>query len=144
QCARPREGLRRNGSLDARRGYGVIPPDIDYKVDEPGTSSVKSVLAAAKAAIATGIVDSTRMGITGHSWGGYQTSFIVTQTSLFKAAVAGAPPTDMISFYGDIYWNTGRMVAPIFESDQARFATPYWDNMTAYIRESAVFHARNV
>jgi dienelactone hydrolase len=133
-----------NGTLYASRGYVVISPDINYKVDAPGTSSVKCVLAAAKAAIATGIVDSARLGLHGHSWGGYQTAFIITQTPLFKAAVAGAAPTNMISFYGDIYWNTGRMIAPIFEADQARLSTPYWEKLDVYLRESPVFHARNV
>ncbi len=62
---------------------------------------------AVKAAIATGVVDPKHVGLHGHSWGGYQTAFTVTQTDIFAAAVAGAPLTDMISMYSLIYKNSG-------------------------------------
>jgi dipeptidyl aminopeptidase/acylaminoacyl peptidase len=99
---------------------------------------------AVKAAIATGIVDPKRIGITGHSWGGYQTAFLVTQTDLFAAAVAGAPLTNMVSMYSLIYKNTGGTNQPIFESSQGRFKGGYWDNWDAYYRNSPVFFAKNV
>ena len=82
-------------------------PDISYRVNDPGMSAVWCVLPALKAAIATGVVDPKRVGLQGHSWGGYQTSFLVTQTDMFAAAVAGAPLTNMISMYSLIYKNTG-------------------------------------
>ncbi len=80
----------------------------------------------------------------GHSWGGYQTAFLVTQTDIFHAAVAGAPLTDMVSMYSLIYRNTGGTNQAIFESSQGRFTGGYWDNMEAYIRNSPVYHAKNV
>ena len=126
-------------------GYAVIEPDITYKVNDPGVSSTACILAALKAAIATGVVDSARVAIHGHSWGGYQTAFAVTQTNAFKAAIAGAPLTDMISMFSSIYWNTGSANQPIFESSQGRFTGGYWgDNTEAYIRNSPVYHAQNV
>jgi dipeptidyl aminopeptidase/acylaminoacyl peptidase len=97
-----------------------------------------------KAAIATGIVDAKHVGITGHSWGGYQTSFLVTQTDIFAAAVAGSPLTDMVSMYSLIYKNTGGWNGAIFESSQGRFKGGYWDNWDAYYRNSPVFWAKNV
>jgi len=85
------------------------------------------------------------VGMQGHSWGGYQTAFAVTQTNAFKAAIAGAPLTDMISMYSSIYWNTGSADQPIFESSQGRFTGGYWgENTAAYIRNSPVYHAQNV
>jgi dipeptidyl aminopeptidase/acylaminoacyl peptidase len=125
-------------------GYAVIEPDIVYKVNDPGMSAVACVVPAVKAAIATGVVDPQRVGIQGHSWGGYQTAFLVTQTDIFHAAVAGAPLTDMVSMYSLIYRNTGGTNQAIFESSQGRFAGGYWDNMEAYIRNSPVYHAKNV
>jgi len=119
-------------------------PDIVYKVNDPGLSAVWCVLPAIKAAVATGIVDESRIGLHGHSWGGYQTAFLVTQTDIFKAAVAGAPLTNMISMYSSIYWNTGSANQPIFESSQGRFKGGYWDYQEAYIRNSPVFHAQKV
>ena len=125
-------------------GYAVLTPDITYKVNDPGISSITCILAALKAAEATGVVDPNRVALHGHSWGGYQTAFAVTQTKAFRAAIAGAPLTDMISMYSSIYWNTGSANQPIFESSQGRFTGGYWDNMAAYIRNSPVYHATNV
>jgi len=125
-------------------GYAVLTPDIVYKVNDPGMSAVWCVIPAVKAAIATGIVDAKRVGIHGHSWGGYQTAFLVTQTNMFAAAIAGAPLTDMIAMYNAIYWNTGTANQPIFESSQGRFTGSPTDNMEAYVRNSPVYHAKNV
>jgi dipeptidyl aminopeptidase/acylaminoacyl peptidase len=132
-------------SFYTSNGYAVIEPDIEYKVNDPGISSTACVLAALKAAVATGVVDPARVGMQGHSWGGYQTAFAVTQTNAFKAAIAGAPLTDMISMYSSIYWNSGSTNQPIFESSQGRFTGGYWgENTEAYIRNSPVYHAQNV
>jgi dipeptidyl aminopeptidase/acylaminoacyl peptidase len=125
-------------------GYAVLTPDIVYKVNDPGMSAVWCVVPAVKAAIATGIVDAKRVGIHGHSWGGYQTAFLVTQTHIFSAAIAGAPLTDMIAMYNAIYWNSGSANQPIFESSQGRFTGSPTENMEAYIRNSPVYHAKNV
>jgi dipeptidyl aminopeptidase/acylaminoacyl peptidase len=140
----PNETSTPNRTLYTSRGYAVLDPDIVYKVNDPGMSAVWAVLPAVKAAIATGVVDSTRVGLWGHSWGGYQTSFLVTQTKLFKAAVAGAPLTDLVSMYSSIYWNTGGTNQAIFESSQGRFTGNFIDNYDAYIRNSPAFHAKSV
>jgi dipeptidyl aminopeptidase/acylaminoacyl peptidase len=125
-------------------GYAVLEPDIVYKVNDPGMSAVACVVPAVKAAIATGVVDAEKVGLQGHSWGGYQTAFLVTQTDIFHAAVAGAPLTDMVSMYSLIYKNTGGTNQAIFENSQGRFKGGYWDNTEAYIRNSPVYHATNV
>jgi dipeptidyl aminopeptidase/acylaminoacyl peptidase len=133
-----------NRSLYTSRGYAVLDPDIAYKVNDPGMSAVWSVLPAVKAAIATGVADSAKVGLWGHSWGGYQTSHLVTQTKTFKAAIAGAPLTDLVSMYSSVYWNTGGTNQAIFESSQGRFQGNFIDNYDAYIRNSPAFHAKNV
>jgi dipeptidyl aminopeptidase/acylaminoacyl peptidase len=133
-----------NKSVYTSNGYAVLIPDIVYKVNDPGMSAVWCMVPAVKAAIATGVVDAKKVGITGHSWGGYQTSFLVTQTDIFAAAVAGAPLTNMISMYSLIYKNSGGGNMAIFESSQGRFKGGYWDNWDAYYRNSPVFFAKNV
>jgi dipeptidyl aminopeptidase/acylaminoacyl peptidase len=111
-------------------------PDIRYTINDPGMSSVWSVLPGIKAAIATGIVDSAKVGLHGHSWGGYQTAFLVGQTNAFAAGVAGAPLTDMVSMYSSVYWNTGSANQPIFQSSQGRFKGNFIENREAYERNS--------
>ena len=140
----PNETSTPNRSIYTSRGYAVLDPDIVYRVNDPGMSAVWCVIPAVKAAIGTGMIDSANIGLWGHSWGGYQTAFLVTQTNIFKSAIAGAPLTDMVSMYGSIYWNTGGADQAIFESSQGRFKGNYADNYDAYIRNSPNFHAKNV
>lgn len=125
-------------------GYAVLQPDIKYYVNDPGMSAVWAIVPAVKAAIATGAVDPKHIGLHGHSWGGYQTAFTITQTDIFAAAVAGAPLTDMISMYSLIYKNTGGTNGAIFESSQGRFTGGPWDLWEAYSRNSPVHWAKNV
>ncbi len=133
-----------NKSVYTSNGYAVLMPDIVYTLNDPGMSAVACVLPALEAAVATGVIDKARVGLQGHSWGGYQTAFLVTQTSAFAAAVAGAPLTNMISMYSSIYWNSGSANQPIFESSQGRFKGGYWDNLEAYTRNSPVYFASQV
>lgn len=125
-------------------GYAVFDPDIAYKLNDPGISSSLCLEHAVQAAIATGVPDPAHIGIHGHSWGGYQTAFVITQTHLFAAAVAGAPLTDMISMYDIIYKNSGVTNGQIFEASQGRFTGPPWDHWAAYTRNSPVANVKNV
>lgn len=133
-----------NKSVYTSQGYAVLMPDIAYRINDPGMSAVWCVLPALEEAIKTGVVDKDRVGLHGHSWGGYQTAFLITQTGAFRAAIAGAALTDMISMYNLIYWNTGGGNMGIFESSQGRFTGAPVDNVEAYIRNSPIYHAKNV
>ncbi len=137
----PSETQTPSARMYTSRGYIVLDPDIVYKINDPGMSAVWSVVPAVKAAIATGHVDAANVGLWGHSWGGYQTAFLVTQTNIFKSAIAGAALTDMVSMYSSVYWNTGGSNQAIFESSQGRFKGNFIDNYDAYIRNSPAFHA---
>ncbi|MGA1494929.1 MAG: prolyl oligopeptidase family serine peptidase, partial [Rhodothermales bacterium] len=66
-------------------GYFVFEPDIVYRLRDPGMSAVEALVPAVEAVVATGMIDPDRIGLTGHSWGAYQTSFVVTQTDIFSA-----------------------------------------------------------
>lgn len=133
-----------NRSYYTSHGYAVFMPDITYRLNDPGVSAKESVLPALQAAKATGVVDAKRVGLQGHSWGGYQTAFLITQTDVFKAASAGAALTNMISMYSLVYKNSGSTNQAIFESSQGRFLGTYNDHWEAYVRNSPVFFARNV
>lgn len=144
QYATPNETRALNPSVYTNRGYAVLMPDIVYQLNDPGMSAVWTVLPAVRAAVATGIVDRANVGLHGHSWGGYQTAFLITQTEMFKSAVAGAALTDMVSMYSSVYWNTGSANQPIFVSSQGRFRGNFQDNYDAYVRNSPNYHAGKV
>lgn len=133
-----------NPAIYTSNGYAVFIPDIVYTLDDPGMSAVWCVLPAVDEAIKTGVIDENRMGLHGHSWGGYQTSFLITQTPRFKAAAAGAPLTNMISMYDLIYWNTGSGNMSIFEASQGRFRGAPWENWESYERNSPIYHVKQV
>ena len=140
----PNETRYSNPSVYTSRGYAFFKPDIVYHVNDPGRSAVWCVVPAVKAAIATGMIDAGRVGLQGHSWGGYQTTFITTQTKIFKTAVAGAPLTDMVSMFGSIYWNSGSTDASIFIASQGRFTGGPNDVPDAYVRNSPQNFAQNL
>ncbi|MEM7783910.1 MAG: prolyl oligopeptidase family serine peptidase [Planctomycetota bacterium] len=133
-----------SAAIYTSNGYAVFNPDIVFEINDPGRSSQDCILAGIDAAVESGVVHPDRLGLHGHSWGGYQTAFLITQTDRFKAAVAGAPLTNMISMYSSIYWNSGSANQPIFESSQGRFKGGYWDNLDAYARNSPVYYANQV
>jgi dipeptidyl aminopeptidase/acylaminoacyl peptidase len=133
-----------NKSVYTSNGYAVLMPDVKYRDNDAGVSSKECVLAALEAAVATGVVDRDKVGLHGGSWGGYQTAFIVTQTDAFKAAVAEAALTNLVSIYSSIYPNTGAAMQPILEFGAGRLTGGYWDHLDAYVRNSPVHHARNV
>jgi dipeptidyl aminopeptidase/acylaminoacyl peptidase len=126
------------------QGYFVLQPDIVYRDRDPGRSAVAAIVPAVKTVLATGMVDPKKVGLTGHSWGGYQTAFVVTQTDIFAAAVAGAPLTDLVSMYLSVYWNSGGTDARIFEISQGRMGVPFWEDVSAYIANSPVFHVEQL
>jgi dipeptidyl aminopeptidase/acylaminoacyl peptidase len=127
-----------------QNGYFVFQPDIVYKTNHPGESAVDCVVPAVEKVLKTGMIDKDKVGLMGHSWGGYQTAFLITQTDLFSAAIAGAPLTNMISMYNSIYWNSGTPDQQIFETSQGRLREPYWNLMEEYIANSPVFQAQNI
>jgi dipeptidyl aminopeptidase/acylaminoacyl peptidase len=127
----------------SQKDYFVLRPDIVYDIDDPGVSAVKCVVPAVEKMLSTGMVDRDKLALMGHSWGAYQTSFIITQTDLFAGAVAGAPLTDMISMSLNIYWNSGTPDQKIFETSQGRFSGPWYEQYEAHKRNSPIYHVQN-
>jgi dipeptidyl aminopeptidase/acylaminoacyl peptidase len=125
-------------------GYFIFRPDIVYDINDPGMSAVDCVVPAVETVLKTGMIDKNKVGLMGHSWGAYQTSFLVTQTDIFKAACAGAPLTDLISMSMSIYWNSGTPDQKIFETSQGRFDGPWYERMEAHMRNSPMFNANKI
>ena len=112
---------------------------------DPGVSSVKTMEIAVKAVVDKGLVDAKKVGLVGHSWGGYQSAYAVTKTNVFAAAVAGAGLTNLVSMYGMVAWAFGG--APEnnhFEVGQERMMVPPWKDKESYVRNSPVMNIDNV
>lgn len=122
----------------SQQGYVVLMPDIVYEPGRPGPSALDAVEHALDAAVATGHVDPDRMGLIGHSWGGYQASYLPTRTHRFAASVAGAAITDFVSFMGAVHWNGGLAETGHWETGQARMAVPYWEDPEGHLESSPV------
>lgn len=140
----PRPGHNFNFSQYVSDGYVVLTPDIVYTEGQPGQSALKCVLAAVQAVESMGFIDPQRIGIAGHSWGGYQVSYMVTQTTRFRAAEAGAPVGNMTSAYSGIRWGSGMPRQFQYEKTQSRIGRPLYDDPLKYIENSPVFHVKRV
>ncbi|MFV0604749.1 MAG: alpha/beta hydrolase family protein [Niabella sp.] len=125
-------------------GYMVFVPDIYYTIGEPGQSAYNSVVSAAKFLSKKPWIDSSRMGIQGQSWGGYQVAYLVTRTNIFKAAGAGAPVSNMTSAYGGIRWGTGLLRQFQYEKTQSRLGATLWQRPDLYIKNSPLFKADKI
>jgi dipeptidyl aminopeptidase/acylaminoacyl peptidase len=133
-------------STYASNGYLVLQPDVRYEIGRPGSSALDCVTSAVKKVIELGYADPAHIGLQGHSWGGYQSSFIVTQTNMFAAVVTGAPPTDLTSFYGTLYRSSGNIQQGITEVGQVRMGkdvTP-WSAHELYESQSPVHNAPKI
>src|SRR5258708_28323356 len=103
----PRPGHSINPTYYVSNGYLILEPDIVYTTGQPGQSALKCVLPAVQEMADRGFVDENAIGIQGHSWGGYQIAYMVTQTSRFRAVAAGAPVANMTSAYDGTPWGPG-------------------------------------
>ena len=140
----PRPGHSINPSFYASNGYLVLEPDIVYTVGHPGQSALKCVLPAIQSVVDKGFVDENAIGIQGHSWGGYQIAYMITQTTRFKAASAGAPVANMTSAYSGIRWGTGLPRQFQYEHTQSRIGGSLWEAPMLYLENSPVFKADRV
>lgn len=128
-----------------QEGYFVLMPDIVFDAGDPGISSVRTMEAAVKKVVDMGLVDEKKVGLIGHSWGGYQAGYAVTQTDIFAASVAGAGLTNLTSMYGMIAWAFGGAPESAhFEVSQERMEVPPYEDVEGYIRNSSVFNVQNL
>jgi dipeptidyl aminopeptidase/acylaminoacyl peptidase len=133
-----------NISFYVSRGYLVFTPDIPYRVGYPGESAFKAVVPGVLSMLERGFVDEDRVGVQGHSWGGYQIAYLVTKTDVFRAAEAGAPVVNMVSAYGGIRWESGMSRMFQYEKTQSRLGGTLWETPMRFLENSPIFWADKV
>ena len=124
--------------------YVVFLPDIRFEIGRPGFAATKSLVPGIQKLIELGIADEDKLGLHGHSWSGYQTAFIVTQTDIFDAAVSGAPVSNMTSAYSGIRWDSGLARQFQYEKTQSRIGESLIEAPEKYIENSPVFFADKI
>ncbi len=140
----PSPGTSVNPSYYVSNGYVMWLPDIEYDTGYPGRDALKCVLPGIQMLINEGFIDQKRIGIQGHSWGGYQIAYMITQTNIFAAAEAGAPVSNMISAYGGIRWESGMVRQFQYERTQSRLGATLWEAPMRFIENSPIFWADKV
>ncbi|MCI0665905.1 MAG: prolyl oligopeptidase family serine peptidase, partial [Acidobacteria bacterium] len=140
----PSPGTSINPSFYTSNGYLVLLPDIVYTIGYPGQSAIKCVLPAIQSVVDQGYVKEDAIGIQGHSWGGYQIAYMVTQTNRFRAAAPGALVGNMTSAYSGIRWGTGLPRQFQYEHTQSRIGGNLWEYPMRFIENSPVFHAQRI
>lgn len=128
----------------ASGGYLVFVPDIRYEPGKPAQGAYNSIMSATDYLIENYPIDENRIGLQGQSWGGYQTAMLITMTTRFTAAMAGAPVSNMFSAYGGIRWGSGLNRQFQYESTQSRIGANIWENPELYIENSPLFHLPKV
>ncbi|WP_163411247.1 alpha/beta hydrolase family protein [Flavobacterium ajazii] len=126
------------------KDYFVLLPDIVYRQQNPGYSALQSVRAAVSEVLKNKSVDKNRIGLIGHSFGGYETAYITTQSNIFAAAVAGAPVTDLVSWYHDVAWDWKRDQMWRIESQQYRMGASFYDLKEQYNKNSPLYNVQQL
>ena len=137
-------GSRLNIPFFASRGYIIFVPDIWYQKGYPGQGAYDYILSGTRAMIKKGFIDSTKVGLQGQSWGGYQIAYLITKTNLYAAAWAGAPVVNMTSAYGGIRWGPGIVRQFQYEKTQSRIGATLWERPDLYIKNSPLFSLPSV
>ncbi|MVT09682.1 alpha/beta hydrolase family protein [Chitinophaga tropicalis] len=142
----PKPGVN-TGTLDIARyvsnGYLVLLPDIHFKPGLTGESALQTIEAAAKHLSVYPWVDKHKMGLQGHSFGGYETNYIITHSNLFAAAQEGAGSSNLVSAYGYLTPSGGAR-HELYEIGQSNLRTRPWIDPDVYIKNSPVFNVHKV
>lgn len=126
------------------QGYFVFLPDIKYEIGDPGRSALKCVMAGVDNICQRPYIDQKKLGLYGHSFGGYESMFILTQTNRFATVVAGAGASNLLSFYLSMAWIWDRPQYTRFERHQWRMGDTFFNIPEAYNRNSPILYSPNV
>jgi dipeptidyl aminopeptidase/acylaminoacyl peptidase len=129
----------------AAKGFAVLRPNPrgssgygwEFRfanISDWGGGDYRDLMAGVDYVIEKGIADPDKLGVMGWSYGGFMTSWIITQTDRFKAAAVGAGVTDLVSFTGTT--DIVGFIPSYFEGEM-------WERNESYRAHSAMFHIGN-
>jgi dipeptidyl aminopeptidase/acylaminoacyl peptidase len=123
--------------------YLVFVPGIHYKLGYTGESAYTTVVSAAKYLSQYSWINKNKMGLQGHSHGGFETNYIIGRTSMFTAAASSSGVSNVISGYGATTDRSGRR-QQYYEEGQGNIGSTLWQKPQLYIENSAIFRADRV
>lgn len=133
-----------NSTTYTSQGYFVLFPSFKYEVNKAPFNATEQVIAAVNKAVSIASIDKENIGLIGHSFGGYQTNFIISQTNLFKAAVSGASIVDNVSLHLAFQEKFKSPRFHISEFFQQRIALNLFDSYQTYLNNSPIYYANNI
>jgi dipeptidyl aminopeptidase/acylaminoacyl peptidase len=129
-----------NMQVFATRGYAVLLPDAPFQVGTQMLDLVKTVLPGVNKVIEMGVADPARLGIMGHSNGGYSTLALIAQTKRFRVAVELAGLADEVSMYGEMDDSGIAFGTSVTEEGSGSQGGTPWQALYNYIENSPLFH----
>jgi dipeptidyl aminopeptidase/acylaminoacyl peptidase len=133
-----------NMQLFATRGYAVLLPDAPLKLATPMADLAKTVLPGVDKVIELGIADPDRLGVLGHSYGGYSTLALIVQTKRFKAAMAADGYADQVGAYGQMDTDGSAFGTSVAEQGQGLMGGTPWEFPSRYIENSPISYLDRV
>lgn len=133
-----------NPTVLTSQGYFVLCPDIIRENQNEGPSALAATVSSVKEVIAMGLVYPNKIGLMGHSFGGFETNYIITQTGLFAAAVAGSPINNIRGFYHTVNWRSGFPSMNYFKSGQLMMDQSPYEIPDIYARNSPIEYADKI
>lgn len=123
--------------LLASRGYAVLYPDMPLRGPNPMSQFPGLTIPAVNRTVELGYVDPDRVAVQGQSYGAYTVLGLITQTDIFKAALAQAPcMANMTSNYA--------LAVGLCESGQGGMGGTPWEKRNTYIENSPFFYLDRV
>lgn len=133
-----------NLQLFATRGYAVLLPDAPQHLGTPMVDLLKTVMPGVNKLIEMGIADPTKLGVIGHSYGGYSTLCLITQTKRFRAALEADGTADLLGEYGQMDDNGAAYGIALNEEGQGAMGGTPWQYRDRYIENSPIFYLDRV
>lgn len=126
-------------------GYFVFLPDINYGSIGPGKSALISVNEAINLALASNLgIDSSKIGLAGHSHGGYETNYVATHSNRFATFVSGSGNSDIVRSYYSFNYNFSKPFYFQFETGQYRMGTSIANDSLKYLENSPILNVDKV
>lgn len=126
------------------QGYFVCLPNMIYEIGNTGEVATKCINAAVQSTLKNKSINKDRIGLIGHSYGGYETNFIVTQNNPFRTAVSGASYSDLAADFLRIAWDFKEADYRRYEYGQMRMGKTLFEDPTRYHQNSPILHAEGV